>query len=616
MNHRIVQEMNSIKIVIWDLDDTFWKGTLSEGGIEPIPSHVDIVGQLSRRGIINSIVSKNSYGEARRVLEQLGVWEDFVFAKIRWEAKGALVRRILGNCRLRAENALFLDDNRGNREEVKFYNPGIEVQGPEFIPSLAARPALAGKPDPGRQRLRQYQQLEQRAQASQRFAGNSGFLRQSEITVEIIPNPIAHKDRILELIQRTNQLNFTKQRISAGQLDALNGDRDIESAALIVRDRYGDYGIAGFYSLHRADRRLLHFLFSCRILHLGIERWTYSRLDCPHLRIGGEVATQIKNEPAPDWIREFQQHRKVAPDAVQPATTRILLKGGCDLQQMAHYLSFDGLQVDEELTFVGPGDEPIHGEDTTLLRAALERDTSQLAAVAGKVPFGDPEMFRTKIFDRAYDAVVYSVLMDYTRHLYRHRETGIELPYGDRNLFTTTLKDLGRAAPRWLTPEFLERFGAEFEHAGPISAKRFAANLRFLKARIPTPLIFLNGAEIAHPADKENTLLKRHREMNQVLAEFVAHTSGCYLLDARQVVAGPEMLVDSPRHYRREAYPQLSTMLVEILSGLDGRRLKLRRWRRIWNAAIHRIQCFKRSVKITAKTADPSQLGRGAAGLR
>ena len=105
MNHR-VQEMNSIKIVIWDLDETFWKGTLSEGGIEPIPRNVDIVGQLSRRGIINSIASKNDYGEARAALERLGVWEDFVFPEIRWEAKGPLVRRILSNCRLRARRSI------------------------------------------------------------------------------------------------------------------------------------------------------------------------------------------------------------------------------------------------------------------------------------------------------------------------------------------------------------------------------------------------------------------------------------------------------------------------------------------------------------------------------
>ena len=33
-------DINSIKLVIWDLDDTFWKGTLSEGEIVPIPENI------------------------------------------------------------------------------------------------------------------------------------------------------------------------------------------------------------------------------------------------------------------------------------------------------------------------------------------------------------------------------------------------------------------------------------------------------------------------------------------------------------------------------------------------------------------------------------------------
>ncbi len=73
MSHRIVQEMNSIKIVIWDLDETFWRGTLSEGAVEAVPRNLETVQELSRRGIIHSIASKNDHDEARRVLKQLGV---------------------------------------------------------------------------------------------------------------------------------------------------------------------------------------------------------------------------------------------------------------------------------------------------------------------------------------------------------------------------------------------------------------------------------------------------------------------------------------------------------------------------------------------------------------
>ena len=35
--------INSIKLVIWDLDETFWQGTLSEEGIQVINENVEII---------------------------------------------------------------------------------------------------------------------------------------------------------------------------------------------------------------------------------------------------------------------------------------------------------------------------------------------------------------------------------------------------------------------------------------------------------------------------------------------------------------------------------------------------------------------------------------------
>ena len=42
--------MKKIKLIIWDLDETFWEGTLSEEGIKPIERHKELVISLSRRG--------------------------------------------------------------------------------------------------------------------------------------------------------------------------------------------------------------------------------------------------------------------------------------------------------------------------------------------------------------------------------------------------------------------------------------------------------------------------------------------------------------------------------------------------------------------------------------
>ena len=56
MNLNIKQE---IKLVIWDMDETFWKGTISESKITTIDENIDIIKKLTARGIINSICSKN-----------------------------------------------------------------------------------------------------------------------------------------------------------------------------------------------------------------------------------------------------------------------------------------------------------------------------------------------------------------------------------------------------------------------------------------------------------------------------------------------------------------------------------------------------------------------------
>ena len=53
--------MDSIKLVVWDLDETLWQGTLSEEGITLNEQHVTNVKELTSRGIINSIVSKNDF---------------------------------------------------------------------------------------------------------------------------------------------------------------------------------------------------------------------------------------------------------------------------------------------------------------------------------------------------------------------------------------------------------------------------------------------------------------------------------------------------------------------------------------------------------------------------
>ena len=67
-----MQNAEPVRLVIWDLDETFWSGTLTEGGITYRRDFHDIVLALARRGIVSSICSKNDHERVREILVREG----------------------------------------------------------------------------------------------------------------------------------------------------------------------------------------------------------------------------------------------------------------------------------------------------------------------------------------------------------------------------------------------------------------------------------------------------------------------------------------------------------------------------------------------------------------
>ena len=63
-----------VRLLIWDLDETYWTGTLTEGGVlDYIQDNHDFVIELARRGVISSICSKNDFSQIRDILVQRGI---------------------------------------------------------------------------------------------------------------------------------------------------------------------------------------------------------------------------------------------------------------------------------------------------------------------------------------------------------------------------------------------------------------------------------------------------------------------------------------------------------------------------------------------------------------
>jgi len=174
MNEETVLIPNDIKLVIWDLDETFWKGTLTEGEIELPSENIELVKYLAGRGIISSIASKNDFEKVKRILSDAGVWDYFVFPSISFDPKGQRIADIISNAGLRPDNVLFIDDNFNNLEEAKYFSKGLMTALPlNIFAYLKSHSEAKGKPDTDLTRLKQYRLLQRKSDDKYSYTGSN-----------------------------------------------------------------------------------------------------------------------------------------------------------------------------------------------------------------------------------------------------------------------------------------------------------------------------------------------------------------------------------------------------------------------------------------------------------
>ena len=564
-----------VKMVVWDLDDTFWRGTLSEGPVECDPALVDLVRVLNRRGIVSAICSKNDEEPVRIQLESVGLWDEFVFARIDWTPKGARVAQIIKDAQLRPENVLFLDDLPANLGEAEHVSPGLQTAGPEILDRLLGLPQLVGKEDGALTRLRQYQVLERKLTDRQETSdSHEDFLRSCDIRVVVHEDAGEQVDRLHELALRTNQLNFTKRRLTSDEFAALVADPEVVSGYVEASDRYGDYGICGFYALHKRSGVLTDYLFSCRVLNMGIEQWLYDRLGRPELEVVGEVVSSLTGTV--DWITvddgaagngtAGSGGRSTASGRPE-RSGRILIVGGCDLSTTADFLGGD---IATEFAHPGETGAFIHAGHTETFRQSTVGLTEAQAVLVDRLPMVDQDTYRSAtVVAPDYDVLVLSVLTDYTQGLYRHRQTGLVVPW---NQFTSDVTDpamrdrlVKRHARESMDEAWFAWFADEFEPLGGIAPAPFQENIAWLAQSIPdhATLVLVNGAEYPLSNPKEPDRHLHHQVMNAALDEVVADLPNARVCDVRTFISSEDDFTDHLRHYRRRCY---LTMAEEIRS--------------------------------------------------
>lgn len=573
-------QFDKIKLVIWDLDDTFWKGTISEGSVEIPEIHRELLALLTDIGVVNSICSKNDYAPTMAYLKACGLAEYFVFASVNWNPKGQRVKQLIEDMQLRPANVLFLDDNPSNLGEAKHFCPEIMTGGPDLIARLAEDATKAEKKDPQHKRLAQYRVLEEKHHAKEAFSSNEEFLYESNIQVEMKTDCLAQLERLQDLIIRSNQLNFTKVRSSAEELNELLRDSSVSSGYVSVRDNFGDYGIVGFYALK--ENHLLHFVFSCRTLGMGIEQYVYNKLGRPELTVVGEVISDLSSE-APGWINQKIAARPAQQMKIDKLTEHaVLVKGPCDLFQVYPYIANTEL-FDTEFTYGFPNGLTIESTGhTTNVVEALRLSDVQKQRVLGEVPFTDAGMYRDDIYKRNYQVVFLSVLTDCNLGVYRRKNTGERFaflesihPITEKANWPGLISGQYPTAGFRFTEEILETFAKNYEFAGRNTPEQIVENLSYIRAHLPANCILavMLGGELYYEKNTFEAYKDRHlihKEVNTAIRAWAKNQKDVRLMDVNQYLKDQRSFYDHFNHYIKPVYYALAAEMVEIVNEATG----------------------------------------------
>ncbi|MEU6022996.1 HAD-IIIC family phosphatase [Micromonospora sp. NPDC048871] len=273
----------TIKCLVWDLDNTLWKGTLLEDGEVHLSDEIrQIVIDLDARGILQSVASRNDHDEAWAQLEKLGLAEYFVVPQISWGRKSDAVRHIADTLKFAQHTIAFIDDHPAERAEVAFHLPEVRCYPAEEALRLAELPEFNPPviTADSRRRREMYQASNRRDTERASFDGpEEEFLRSLDLRMGIDRATDADIARLEELTLRTSQMNATGVHYSEETLRGMVATGGHDVLVVSMTDRFGPHGAVGVILLERYPGvyHLKLLATSCRVVAFGagavILRW-------------------------------------------------------------------------------------------------------------------------------------------------------------------------------------------------------------------------------------------------------------------------------------------------------------------------------------------------------
>jgi len=315
------------KVLVTALDNTLWGGSAGEDGPDGVRlgfgySEVgyrelqEAIFDLSQRGVLLAINSKNNEADANRILEDHPGMvlrpQHFSAVRFNWQDKATNLREIAEELNVGLESLAFLDASPAERELVRMEAPEVTVVELPADPagyaaalrSLVCFERLAISAE-DRVRQQQSQQQKLRREMHQAASTLEDYFRSLHQVVTLAPLQSSALARASQLTMKTDQLRVTTKRYGEEALRDLARKPGWQVWTVNVTDRFGDNGLVGVL-ITRTENDICEIdslLLSCRVIGRTVETAILAHLLAESKRNGlcevrGVFQLTSKNMPA------------------------------------------------------------------------------------------------------------------------------------------------------------------------------------------------------------------------------------------------------------------------------------------------------------------------------
>lgn len=311
-----ITNQKKIKCIVVDLDNTMWNGVFRENTHSFRAIHRlrrEILVKMHANGIILCVCSKNDENDLEELKKILKLDKIIYKYYVNWDQKSKNILKISNELNIGLNSIAFFDDNSFERDEVKTNLKEVNVYKETDIEEILYLPEFNDYniSKEGKIRAITYENNKNRdideSNNIIKFNKYEDYLKtlNFEISFKIInKGDKTHNDRIIELIQRTNQQNVTLNRFNLQQINNMIDNDDYKFNLVELKDKFGDYGTIGIIIIN--TNNILEFAISCRALGKQVEESIFTYINNYCINIYNNININcIKTEKNASFFQKF-----------------------------------------------------------------------------------------------------------------------------------------------------------------------------------------------------------------------------------------------------------------------------------------------------------------------